>query len=651
MNSAVLACETLSRFGAPVVPIHTGRKNPVWEHWPSKALSDKLSIAETWPSNAGNVGVACGNGLIVIDVDCKNGAKGFEGLASLPPLPDTLTVGTPSSGHHLYFTVPKELKLGNSRGGLPSGIDVRGVGGQVLAPGSVVDGKPYVLLRDVPVAPAPQWLIDLLRAAPVREVNAGNEFGEMDTPEAIDACRRVLERAVDTYEGSRDNTAYQIANKFYDFGVTRETCLELLHDWNDAKCFPPLADDDLDRISASARNSRKASIGRDNPSVGFAPIEHPPTVGRSRAKLVFPNDVSLEDLRQRRESALVEGLVHRGELGVLYGASTTGKSFLALDFAFAIAHGKPWHGMKTSRGPVLYACLEGSGGFQLRMLAHKIHHGDTGRRFAMLPGSVSLVRGRAGDEGVARIVDMARELELVTGEPVAMIIIDTVQRAMAGDDENSTGDMTLFVNRLESIQLKTGAAVLVAHHTNAEGQIRGSRVLFNSAELVLKVERTQKRRKVIAEKVKDGEDGPLFDFELQNVDLGSDGSGHQYEAPVVKRLAHTAGAFDEAKGKVPKLNKKQQVLVECSKAALADGRAVEASGTIRVAATVLEAEFPKRYPVGLGDPDNRERTVQRYWREVCAKPPPGYELIKGEGDVDYFTWPDPRIADFADSSG
>jgi hypothetical protein len=81
---------------------------------------------------------------------------------------------TANGGAHLFFKQPEGEPLGNGRGELPDGIDVRGVGGFVIAPGAVLpDGKQWrsvngrPLLADAFMAATipelPQWLADIIR--------------------------------------------------------------------------------------------------------------------------------------------------------------------------------------------------------------------------------------------------------------------------------------------------------------------------------------------------------------------------------------------------------------------------------------------------------------------------------------------------------
>src|SRR5688500_3788914 len=71
---------------------------------------------------------------------------------------------------------------------------------------------------------------------------------------------------------------------------------------------------------------------------------------------------------------LIDGVIERNALGVIYGPSGSGKSFLALDVALSVAADKPWHGQKVSAGPVVYVIGEGRGGTKKRLDAWMKEH-------------------------------------------------------------------------------------------------------------------------------------------------------------------------------------------------------------------------------------------------------------------------------------
>ncbi|MGZ8353718.1 MAG: phage/plasmid primase, P4 family [Allosphingosinicella sp.] len=96
------------------------------------------------------------------------------------PLPATLAAMTPSGGVHLYFLWPDDGgEPIRNRGNLPDHVDVRGLGGYVIAPPSVMeDGLRYRWLRgmgpdDVAIAAAPAALVEILRAPKKAAQGAG----------------------------------------------------------------------------------------------------------------------------------------------------------------------------------------------------------------------------------------------------------------------------------------------------------------------------------------------------------------------------------------------------------------------------------------------------------------------------------------------
>ncbi|MGC8703819.1 MAG: AAA family ATPase, partial [Thiomonas sp.] len=71
---------------------------------------------------------------------------------------------------------------------------------------------------------------------------------------------------------------------------------------------------------------------------------------------------------------LVRGVLPAEGLAALFGASGSGKSFLALDLAAAIAEGRRWFGYRVNAAPVVYVGLEGEAGLSQRVQAWEKHH-------------------------------------------------------------------------------------------------------------------------------------------------------------------------------------------------------------------------------------------------------------------------------------
>lgn len=180
-----------AKRGWHVVPILKGEKRPVMDAWQDEATTDE-GIIERWWKNprVQGVGIVTGpkSGLFVLDVDVDDGKWGDETLQDLEAkhgqLPETLEVITGSGGRHYYFRWPEGVDVRNSAGQLGPGLDIRGQGGQVIAPGSIhpkhqatYEWEGGITPDDIPVAHAPQWLLDLCqpKASIHREDQANND--------------------------------------------------------------------------------------------------------------------------------------------------------------------------------------------------------------------------------------------------------------------------------------------------------------------------------------------------------------------------------------------------------------------------------------------------------------------------------------------
>ena len=235
--------------------------------------------------------------------------------------------------------------------------------------------------------------------------------------------------------------------------------------------------------------------------------------------------------------AIVKGIIHPGDTGAIYGPSGVGKTFIAVDMAYHVALGHDWQDISVRKMPVLYVALEGVRGMRHRMLAAREYLGSAGRFFARLKLAVQLDRSEAGAAGQATIIEQALLLGTIAGTPVGLIIIDTVARAMAGDDESSTQDMNAFTARMKAIATETGAFVLGVHHPGKDDTrgMRGAYALTANVDVVLKVEPAGDARRVITEKVRDGVVGQLFGYVLNQVTLGTDDDGDAITSCVVAK--------------------------------------------------------------------------------------------------------------------
>lgn len=150
--------------GFPVLPLQPRGKIPLGAlvpHGCRDASVDPAVICDWWRrAPRANIGLALGGGRFVVDLDGPGAVSWFANSCGRQGgAPRTLTVRT-ARGWHLYFESAAPVPC--SAGRIATGIDVRAVGGYVVAPPSEhPTGSTYILARDLPIAEAPQWLVDL----------------------------------------------------------------------------------------------------------------------------------------------------------------------------------------------------------------------------------------------------------------------------------------------------------------------------------------------------------------------------------------------------------------------------------------------------------------------------------------------------------
>lgn len=220
------------------------------------------------------------------------------------------------------------------------------------------------------------------------------------------------------------------------------------------------------------------------------------------------------------------GLPEQGTAAI-FGPSGSAKGFIIVRLISAIAEGADFFGHRTRRARVIYVVLEGQAGVPNRVKAWEI---DEGRPF---PEGVQFVfeSFRLTDPG--DVLGLAATIESAGGAEV--IVIDTLNRAAPGADENSSQDMGRLLEAVQKLQAMTGGLVLLVHHTGKDSMrgMRGHSSLHAALDAAIEVSRSDDRREWKVAKSKDGEDGQVHVFRLRQVQLGEDEDGEPVTSCVV----------------------------------------------------------------------------------------------------------------------
>ena len=268
----VTAALDYAKRGWLVIPLHNPKqgvcscrkkacsspgKHPRTEHGLKDGSKDERQIERwfrQWPD--ANVGILTGNesGLLVLDVDGDEGKASLTALTALHgALPKTLCVKTGRTdndgkrkGCHYYFRIPAGASIRNSASILGPGLDIRAVGGYVVAPPSLhPSGLLYEWLSpEQPLADLPSWMLEALTAVkPIQE------------------CGQTQADVIS--EGGRNAALASLAGTMRRRGMGTEAIEAALVKENTTRCIPPLPESEVQVISRS--------VGRYEPAVrGFA---------------------------------------------------------------------------------------------------------------------------------------------------------------------------------------------------------------------------------------------------------------------------------------------------------------------------------------------------------------------------------------------
>ena len=215
---------------------------------------------------------------------------------------------------------------------------------------------------------------------------------------------------------------------------------------------------------------------------------------------------------------LVKGVLQAEAFMMIHGASGGGKTFTVLDLCLHMAAGlKSWFGHKVTQGKVLYLAGEGQHGIKNRIMAWKQHHKvkSLDKNMMVFPVAVDL-----DVDGVEQIV---AELESSGFKP-DLVVVDTLNRFMAGD-ENRSNETRAMINNCAKIQSLYACSMLVVHHTgnseDTQHRARGSSAWKGALDIEISIAPASESEpiKIKQMKSKDSElIAPIF-AELQSVYL------------------------------------------------------------------------------------------------------------------------------------
>jgi hypothetical protein len=500
--------------GWRVVPIIPNQKRPAINQWQHQATTDPTTIDQWWEGKhtGCGVGIATGqaSGIWVLDIDDRDALHDLE--QEHGELPATLTSITGSGGEHQIYLWPDDGRtITNSASGFIQGIDVRGEGGQIVAPPTThPNGNPYEWDEQcTDIAAAPEWLLDLVchKDTPQPTVDVSPTISPTDRPGDLWAAATDWADIL-TPDGwtlsHTDNTGERYwvrPGKEARDGIsatTGNTHNDNLHVFTSS--MPHLQAEQtyskLGYLAATHHNHDHHAAAQHLAAQGFTTpppdlniLDHLQTT-TSSDDITNPLGPYLIDWStfwttdHAETEWLIEPLFAKGRAHAIYAGAKVGKSFVTLAACAALATGRPF--LHKPEGPpqhVLYVDYE----MTPQDLADRLtEFGYESTVFdylhyAQLPNLPPLDTSKGG-------IALCQSAHAVGAQ---LVIIDTTGRAVEGD-ENDAGTYQNFY-RHTGMQLKrlgmTWARLDHAGKDTTRGQ-RGSSAKNDDVDIVANLIRT-----------------------------------------------------------------------------------------------------------------------------------------------------------------
>lgn len=495
-----------ARTIGPVFRCVRNGKQPMKAGWQAEATTEEAAIRKWFDvPDPPNIGIATGRAscIVVVDLDMKDGKDGCKALAALAAAygttlagSKTLTVLTPSSGLHLVYRVPAHVAAMTGNAGiLGEGIDIRAAGNLVVGAGSKIDGRPYRVFVDAPIADMPQWLVDAFIESKAPKMEARNlpDGVEVsgDAPHDIAQARAYLAEVQDI--DGYDN-AMAIGRRLGDLGILPETAAQLFDDeinprlpagreWDMDELVMKMNDWDKGRENAFGSDSYAAKVHDfDELPDDFADLNDELIAAANdndgQAGILARNTLDIAELSGKpipKRNWHVEGWIPGNNVTLLYGDGGTGKSLLAMQLAVATAAERPWLGLPVRPGRVIYLTAEDDGGELHRRIADIASHEDLSLR--NLARNLTVVSLVADDPALAvprdadriKPTSLWRELvETIDAFKPKLIILDTLADVFAAN-ENGRSLARSFIAQLRAPAIAHDAAFVVLAHPSRAG--------------------------------------------------------------------------------------------------------------------------------------------------------------------------------------
>lgn len=309
--------------GLMCLPSAGNGKRPIvkWQNLEKISAGTTANYFDKYATKRPGIAILTGersNGLVVIDIDNKNGHNGLKSIQEWERqhgyFPETWQVETPNGGIHLYFKANGRYK---SRADVLDGVDIRAEGGLVIAPPTALNGKSYEFItHNMPIAEANESVLKLLELRDRKK--------EKLLPHELNI--KMPSSTVTVSEGGRTSYLVSIIGQqnFKGNKINKEHLKSMIREINQTDCNPPLTDQELEKEVFPAIDNLMPYEKKEGNL-------EPTTI----------NIVTLDDVEPKSIEWLIPQWIPKGKICLLGGDGGLGKTIVWCHIIACLSADKP----------------------------------------------------------------------------------------------------------------------------------------------------------------------------------------------------------------------------------------------------------------------------------------------------------------------
>jgi RecA-family ATPase len=193
-----------------------------------------------------------------------------------------------------------------------------------------------------------------------------------------------------------------------------------------------------------------------------------------KKKLKFEDESDLENIKE--PEFLVNRFLDEGKITVLAGEAGTGKTYLSLELIRCVSLGEPFLSMNTKKGNCLFIDCE-SDRTTLKMRIKALEQAS-GQNMKL---NYICEQIKFDNQSVIEIV------EFIKNKNISLLVIDSLMASNIGANENDVKDINLYFEKMRIITKETGATIIIIHHLNKSGGVRGSSAIIGAVDNLYKL--------------------------------------------------------------------------------------------------------------------------------------------------------------------